>query len=415
MYKRFNIRATPTVMLLDKDGSEVDWHVGYGPPPEKFLERLEKSVQGIDTFKALSARFAQEPENVEVVFKLARKYDRRYDQPKALELYRKVLELDPDGSKGTTEYEGEAVTFTEYAEYAIGAIQVFGAKRDPEPLKAFIKAHPESPLVKSAYQRLSSYYRFSGPKEEARAFFEEYTSRYGDDPYALSDYVARILRDKENLDRGIELAETIKEILKVNPEPYFMKDLAELYMLKEEKDKAEEVFGKRFMEGQVSRMSFNLMDYATFWIRHNMNTASAEGMMELALKLTPDRWYHLQSAARNYIKLGKEEKALAIFGPDFIQKHTDDATVLNNYAWFWAHQGKNLESALEAARKSVALSETAYALDTLSLVYMKLKRYKEALEAAERAVERADEQVKARYRNRITQIKKEMAKGEKKK
>ena len=66
--------ATPTVMVLDKDGSEIDWHVGYGPPPDKFLERLEKTVKGIDTYKILSERYAKEPKNIEVVFKLAKKF-----------------------------------------------------------------------------------------------------------------------------------------------------------------------------------------------------------------------------------------------------------------------------------------------------------------------------------------------------
>ena len=45
VYERFGIRATPTVMVLGSDGSEIDWHVGYGPPPEKFLERVEKSAK----------------------------------------------------------------------------------------------------------------------------------------------------------------------------------------------------------------------------------------------------------------------------------------------------------------------------------------------------------------------------------
>lgn len=85
---------TPTVLILDADGSEVDWHVGYGPPPEKYLE---------------SQRF------------------------------------------------------------------LFGSKkRDISPLKEFIKKYPESALVQSAYSYLSSYYQFSGTKEEATKFFEEY-------------------------------------------------------------------------------------------------------------------------------------------------------------------------------------------------------------------------------------------------
>ena len=36
VFTRYAVMATATVMVLDPDGSEVDWFVGYGPPPEKF-------------------------------------------------------------------------------------------------------------------------------------------------------------------------------------------------------------------------------------------------------------------------------------------------------------------------------------------------------------------------------------------
>lgn len=401
-------------MLVDNDGSEVDWLVGYGPPAEKYLERLEKSVKGIDTFKALSEKYAKEPKNVEVVFKLGQKYNRRYDEKKALELFNEVLAIDPEGKMGTTKYGEEEVTYTEYAEFSIGQLSVFSRKRDLEPLKTFIKKYPESKILKSAYLYLSFYYRSMGSKEEAFKFFEEYVSKYPDDPSVLNTYVSRVIRNKDNIERGIELAEKIKDIMKYNPDPSYMKNLAELYMLKEEKDKAGEVYGKRFMEGRVSRLAYALRDYAGFWVKNNDNTESAEEMMDFALKLKPDSSSFLQAAARLYSKLDKMEKALEVYGPEFIKDKMDDANALNNYAWFWVNLSKNLESSLEAAKKSVELAPAAYNWDTLAFVYQKLKRYDEALKAQEKAVELAGEQA-ARYKGRIKQIKRAMEKEKKKK
>jgi tetratricopeptide (TPR) repeat protein len=352
---------------------------------------------------------------VEAVFKLARKYDRRYDQERATELYREVLSLDPDGKKGTTDYQEKEVTFTEYAEFSLGAMQAFARKMDPEPLKTFIKKYPESPLMKSAFQRLSYYYGRQAPKEEAQEFFEKYTSMFPDDPYVLQSYISRIIRDKDNIDKGIELSEKInKDIMKYNPDPYFVKDLAELYMLNGEQDKANETFGKRFAERQVSDLSYTLMQYANFWVKHKTNAENAETMMELALKVNPDRWYNFRTAAQNYIKLGKEEKALKIFGPQYAAKHQDDATVLNSYAMFWAAQGKNLESALEAAKKSVELQEAFYNWDTLATVYQKMDKLEDALKAEVKAHELADDQIKARYEIKIKQIKKAIEKKKEK-
>lgn len=414
VYKRFNIRATPTTLMLDKDGSEYDWHVGYGPPPEKFLETIEKSVKGIDTFKSISEAYAKDPKNIEAVFKLARKYDSKYEQEKAKELYKEVLALDPDGKKGTTDYQEEKVTFTEYAEFSIGAMSAFARKIDPTPLQAFIKKYPESPLKKSAYQSLSSYYGRQASKEEAQKFFEAYTSKYPDDPYVLRSYISRIIRDKDNIDKGIELAEKIKDVMKYNPDPRYQNYLAQLYMLKDNKEKADEVYGKRFMEGQVSQLTSGLMQYASFWIGQKDHTESAEEMMELALKIDPDRWYNFRTAAQNYIKLENHDKAQEIFGPEFIAKHQDNASVLNSYAMFWAAQGKNLESALASAKKSIEVDEAYYNWDTLATVYKKMNKLEDALKAAVKAHELADDQIKARYENKIQQIKKAIEKNKEK-
>ncbi len=402
-------------MAIGSDGSEVDWLLGYSPPPDNFLEKLEQTLKGIDTFKSLSERFAKEPRNLEVVFKLAQKYDRRYDEKKALELYQEVLAIDPEGKMGTTDYNEEKVTYTEYAEFSIGAIKVYSIKSDPEPIKAFIKKHPESKMLKSAYESLSNYYRARGSKEETAAFYEDYTSRWPEDPDVLSSYVSRIIRDKDNFDKGIELAEKIKNIMKYNPNPSYMKSFAELYMLKEAKDKAEEIYGETFMDEQVSDLFDNLIDYANFWVRKDANVESAEEMIDLALKLKPDSGYAIRTAASICIKLDKLEKALAVFGPEFIKEYMDQPGVLSRYASFWANQGENLESALKAAKKSVELYPSDRTWDTVSLLYTKLKKYSEALKAAENAVELADEGVKARYENRIKQIKKAQEEGKKEK
>ena len=84
------------------------------------------------------------------------------------------------------------------------------------------------------------------------------------------------------------------------------------------------------------------------------------------------------------------------------------------YARFWSEKGKNLESALEAAKRLIELKLVHYVWDTLSLVYFQLKRYEEALEAAKKAVETGDEHIKIRYKGRIRQIEKAMKEEEKK-
>lgn len=401
-------------MLVGSDSSEIDWLVGYGPPPEKYLGRLDNSVKGIDTFKSLSDRYAREPKNVEAVLKLAQKWNRRYNEEKALEMFNKVIALDPEGKMGTTEYREKKVTFTEFAEFSIGRLAANSRKRNAEPLKTFIKKYPESKILKDAYMYMSSYYRTRGSKEEAAKFFEEYISKFPNDPGILDSYVTRIIRDNDNIERGIELSEKIKDIMKYNPDSTYMKNLAQLYRLNDDKDKADKAYGKRFMEGRVSQLVYALRDYADFWVRKKTNTESAEEMMDLAVKLNPDSTYILRSAVTIYVKLDKVEKALDIYGPEYIKNQMDKSSTLGSYARFWAGLGKNLESALKAANKSVELAPDSYNWDTLSRVYEKLNNYDKALKAQEKAVELAGEQAQ-RYQGRINQLKKAMKKEKAKK
>ena len=104
---------------------------------------------------------------------------------------------------------------------------------------------------------------------------------------------------------------------------------------------------------------------------------------------------------------------MEIYGPEFIKKHLEESNYLGSYVRFWTNQGKNLESALEVAKKLVALSPSAFTWDALSGVYLKMKNYNEALKAAEKAVELSEEQYKERFKKRIEDIKKAMAEGKK--
>jgi tetratricopeptide (TPR) repeat protein len=367
--------------------------VGYGPPPDKFLVKVQKVLAGEETYKALSARFAQEPTNVEVLFKLGRKYSSRFTPEmtaKGKELYQKVIALDPDGKAGsyTDDYLKAQIPYTQGAEFELGQASIYDRKPNPAPLQAFIKKYPASALVKNAYSYLSYYYGYQAPKEEATKFFEEYSSKYPDDRNAIGAYVERIIKDKEPIDKGISLAEKLKELGGYPRNPEYQQNLAQLYALKGDPAKAEEEYGQDFIDGYVSDAVNALTGYANFWLEQNKNLDSVESAADLAVKMAPaSQRYTLQTVAGIYVKLNKTDKALAVYGPEFIKKNMGDQSVLASYASFWNRQGKNLESALEAARKSVELTSDYYNNYTLANILFKTKKYEEALEYAEKAVE----------------------------
>jgi tetratricopeptide (TPR) repeat protein len=395
IFNKFAIRATPTVLLLADDGSEIDWTVGYDPPAEKFQELLEKMISGTETYKALSAAYAKNPKDVATIFKLGQKWSDRYDLAKSQEKYKELLALDPDGKMGTTEYQKEKVSYTEYAEFNLGTTALSSRPPVPAPLLAFIKKYPESAIVKDAYRSLGrSYFGRTAPKEEAVKFFEEYTARYPQDPMVLSTYVRRIIQDKDNLDKGLDLAQKAVDLSQGGGKLAMLQSLGQIYLLKGDKTKAAEtaeMIVKIDAEGNKGMATAIPMTEAM---------PSGPGVIMSSSS-------SLMGAARIFVEADKMDRALAIYGPDYLKKNIDKPGAAAGYASFWARQNKNLASALEAAKKAVELTPDNFSIwNTLSQINLNLKKYDDALKAAEKAVETApNEQLKNVYRKQIDQIK----------
>lgn len=409
IFKKFGIRGTPTTLVLGDDSGDVDWFIGYTPPAEKFEDKLQTILNGTETFKSLSAAYAKNPKDVATVFKLARKWGGRYNDEKAQEKYKEVIALDPQGKAGTytQEYYKVTVPYTEFAEFSIATMSLMGSQKpDLAPVKAFLAKYPQTKLAKQVYDRMAYYYGYQAPKEEAATFFAEYAGKFPNDPMVLFSWLSRIVRDKEPVDKGVELASKLEEMTDFNPDPGINQLLAQIYTLKGDKAKAEELYGKTFMENQVSSTAYSLVAYANYWLGQDTNKDSALAMAETALKLEPDNSYILQQAANAYAKTGKEDKALALYGPAFAKKNSTDATSLYSYAGFWARQGKNLDDALAAAKKSVELMPGAYYLwSTLSLVYEKMKNYPEAIKAKEKSIELAPDATKETFKKDLEKLK----------
>ena len=395
-------------MTIAGDGAEVDWTVGYGPPPEKFHERMMKMVAGDGTFRAMSEALAENPKDTAAAFLLARKWAYRVDTEKKNEYYRMVVALDPAGTSGTytDEYDKTSATYTEYAGFALAGTALGGANRSPASMKAFMAKYPKSELMKQAYAQLSSYYGSAPSKEEATAFYAEYAAKYPDEPEVLAAWLGRITRDKGDFAKGVELADKIKILNRANPAVRISKARAEFYLAKGDAEEADRVYGKDFMKNRAAMLAFDLVDYANYWAGKGSNLDAAVTAVETAMKLNPESPYFVQQAAGVYIKAGKEARALEMFGPAFAKAHWADTSALEGYVVFWGTQGKNLDDALAAGRRLVEIKPIGYyGWYAMSVVLLARKDYDGALEAAEKTVELADDVFKDYYRKNIDKIK----------
>jgi len=377
-------------MFLEPDGAEIDWIAGYRPPPEKYQEQVDNVLRGVGTFKNLSDRYAKDPANVETIYALAGKYETRNKPEKATELYKQVIALDPDGKKGTTVFQNEKVTFTQAAEFALAAAAMSTRPPDPAPLRALAKKYGGSPISRQAYSRMSPYYQRSATKEEAAQFYEEYTAKFPQDPEAFGAWAGRILSDKGPYEKGIELALRAVDLMKKSvektkeiPRSNAYQVLADLYLAAGDKSKAAETADR-------------MIQFASSL------PGTAEGAASPAVMAAP-------AAAQIFVQAGQAEKALSVFGPEFIKKNMGNAAILGRYAQFWSSQGQNLESALEAAKKAAELAPANFPVwGTLSEIYMKQKNYGDALKAAEKALQTAPDQppqLRDSIKKRIEEIK----------
>jgi len=95
--KRFNVKAFPTLVLLNSDGSVRDMIAGY-LPPEEFIAEIERIQADEGTISGLRRQVAAEPSNVAARFALATKLTDLGDTDGYAEQIAAIRKLDPEGN-----------------------------------------------------------------------------------------------------------------------------------------------------------------------------------------------------------------------------------------------------------------------------------------------------------------------------
>jgi tetratricopeptide (TPR) repeat protein len=199
---------------------------------------------------------------------------------------------------------------------------------------------------------------------------------------ALQSYAQFWAGQKKNMDSALRAMELAMDL---QPDNAFAANSAAYFYIRAGlPEKADEVYGPAYAEKYKSDAQA-LVFYANFWARQKKHPESLSAA-EAAVRLKPDDPNILQTAAQAFGAWDKKDRALAVFGPPVLAKIGDDAMRLNSYAWFWAEQGTNLESALSAAQRSIALDDREWTEDTLAVVLLGLGRLDEALAAVNKAM-----------------------------
>ncbi|MDH4198452.1 MAG: hypothetical protein OEW05_13650, partial [Candidatus Aminicenantes bacterium] len=367
------------MFLLDAEGQKVDWLVGYEPPPDRFLAKLEKAVRGVDTYRALSDRYAKEPNNPEAAFRLALKYREDLSQKeKAVALFRQVRSADVKATAGQTEVDGFSAraSLREFAEYFLAEM---GPGAKSAAMRAFLAKYPQSALLKSAYGFLCRFYRGGVRKEEAAEFFEKYAALFPNDLEPLEAYLSYIISNGGLVDKGREIAGRMRALAGGGLSPRQAMVMVSFYADTGDLGSAFAVYGRDMMNPQLSVDPDVLLRCALFWLGQKAHRQEALKMVERALALEPPSPNARQRAAQIYLRAGLKDKALDVYGLSFVSAHENKAVALASYAQFWYRQHINLAGALEAARRSSELDPMAATYDLTAGILFLRKEYAEAL------------------------------------
>jgi len=91
--QHYKISGFPSVVFVDKDGTEIDRIIGY-LPPEEFLKELQRIQRGENTIADYIKRTTENPEDFNLWKILASKYEERGDLQSAVEVWESVEEAN---------------------------------------------------------------------------------------------------------------------------------------------------------------------------------------------------------------------------------------------------------------------------------------------------------------------------------
>ena len=167
--KEYSIFATPTALMANADGTEIDRVVGFYPT-EQFLPIVKDYQKGKNTLGDLEKKVNKNSKDVKLFYTLGDKYQWRGKNDKASEMFTKVVELDPQNKSGKADSSAFNLAYLKYrAKDYTGAIADF---------EMFKTEYTNPNLVGDAQIYIAASYEKSDNKTEALKQYQKYLETY---------------------------------------------------------------------------------------------------------------------------------------------------------------------------------------------------------------------------------------------
>lgn len=194
---------------------------------------------------------------------------------------------------------------------------------------------------------------------------------YNQNQKTLDFYLNELQRDPSNLE--------------------FLSIVASKYFNRGQRDKAMEFYTKMIENDRQER--YSIPDYPYYLLSIKKLSDSKTDIATKFLQKYPDSKYLnlvYLALADYYLRVEDYKKAKATYG-EYLKKFSNDPSALNNFAYLSALLGDDLEKAMKSIDRAILLSKDNYSkavyLDTKAEIFTKLKKYQEAVETEEMALE----------------------------
>lgn len=169
---RYRVKSYPTVMVLKKDGTEIDRVVGYYRA-RPFMDQVEDYLAGRNTLASYAAMETDSGANAGYVGRLAERYLYHGLYGEARTRYQKLVVMDPKNTSGLVDdaLYSLARMSRKDKDYA----------SDARYAQQIIDRYPESDMYKSAILEKAGALRRDMKLSQARAIYLDYVKRFPQD------------------------------------------------------------------------------------------------------------------------------------------------------------------------------------------------------------------------------------------
>jgi len=365
IFTLYKISATPTVVVTEADGKEIDRIIGYDDPPSIFLKQLTNAYNRTETLEKLQSAYEKNPDDLINTFKLGYKMLQvKFDRKKITELFTKVYQNSDEARKITIEYDipGELVNLYEWTLYQLGMIS--GISTNFKHFFILLKEYPDSRFAYSVYETVSRSMPATVNSTSEKWFFDSMLEKYPDNLKLLMNYVNHYTQTGKNTEKALKIASKVTNELEMIVISSFINmntmysNYAKLLEKNGDEDILMRVYGTLYLQLIQGFYEEALMNYINYWFWKGGNEENVDKAQTLlttvdAFKVSE---YNIKNfVANTYIPIGEKDKAMEFYGPSFLKSVWDNISELYYYAYYWTEKEENLPSALEAVNRLEAL------------------------------------------------------------